>query len=1621
MGKRPYHRLVAVCTVIGAMSLATTCTTLAQVGTPTAASYSDTGFSASTAYRCQMRATDAAGNLSAYSSVVSATAQVIGGDGLIPADRMTTWNPGLNSVGGIPNRTTICATVNAFTYDNGTTDATAGIQAAIDACPEGQVVQLSAGDFRINSAIMISNGITLRGQGRSQTKLKMPVGTNDNTITIGGSQWTSLTQSRNLTANAAKGGYSVALASNPGLTVGEIVLLDQLTNSALTTWGASCPAGSACRSWFTRTNRPIGQVVEIASISGNVITFTAPLHIDFTTASTAQLSRFVDSSNGQIITAAKYAGIENLYVSGGGNNQIRFNIAAYSWMKGVESDNHMGHSVDIAASFRCEVRDSYIHSAQESVPGGGAYGLAFVNYSSDNLAENNIVRNMNKVMVMEASGGGNVIADNYMEDGWITYNTDWMETGLNASHMTTPHMELFEGNQAFNMDGDNTWGNAIYITALRNHLTGRRRGISPVATLSDSASRRAVGLMEGHWWYTFVGNVLGYSGQSPSPSSTFAYEDTYPWDDEPVAMWRLGYNPEDWNAVADPKVLSTLIRGGNYDYVTNQVHWDNVTQQDLPDSLYLTSKPAFFGSYAWPWVDPAGATKLYTLPARYCFDQGLMPDCVSGGGGDTVPPTVSISAAASGATVSGVTGNTSAQSTRASATTQAPPSSTWVQPIGVPIPSFGVAETIPANPSPWNASNNQSSGYAFYYICPSCSGATDTSNAYGYPGKAHVSMPGSVNASAVIMLDGQIDTDMSFTGNGTAASPIFVTSYNIATPSKLTVAITPQGSYIILDHLWLGPQNASDVDFGFWLSEGAHHIALRHSELAGNLNRAGGVGLGTWSYSGSQYVSNIVIDNNYIHNLGDTSATSDQDAHCVTLNGSENDIWVTHNRFEYCGGDSMQVEAQRNRRAFIHHIYYGQNTSYHNRQSGGWVKNATDVIFSQNVAHDFRDNSGGPGICYGFQYDAEYVWFLFNEGYQCNIGIGISGSDVSPGLYAFVIGNIIHDTQSQNPTDVYNAGAMVIRGGTNVYVVNNTMYNVDAGVNMPPGTRNVYYDNNIIANRTNAASYDLYTEGSAAVDAKNNVFGTNARFSGATAGTNALLADPQFVNPAGNDYHLQSTSPARDAGILSTVYATFQSRYGIDISNAYDGVARPQGSAWDIGAYEYQAGGGDTTPPTVSLTAPTAGATVSGAVTVSATASDNVGVAGVQFKLDGANLGTEDTTSPYSITWSTTSTTNGTHTLSASARDAAGNQGTATNVSVTVSNAAPGDTTAPFVPTGLSATAISSSQIDLAWTASTDNVAVTGYRIYRGGTQVGTSATHSYSDTGLTASTAYSYTVSAYDAAGNNSAQSTSASATTQALADTTAPVLSSVLASSITQTGANITWTTNENATTQVDYGLTTSYGSQTSLVSTLLTSHSASLSGLSAGTTYHYRVRSADGAGNLALSADFSLQTPVPPDTTAPSAVSNLATVNPTTNAATVTWTTNEPATAEVRYGLTSVNLNQTVSVGTLQTAQSVALTGLSRNTTYYYQSRSTDAAAIPANTGASSAHSSGAHGSCSASPSPRRSSRRLTRGTMVASTSATSAVVKGGRGQKRTPAPSLANAPSTTSACTWMFRMS
>ena len=316
-----------------------------------------------------------------------------------------------------------------------------------------------------------------------------------------------------------------------------------------------------------------------------------------------------------------------------------------------------------------------------------------------------------------------------------------------------------------------------------------------------------------------------------------------------------------------------------------------------------------------------------------------------------------------------------------------------------------------------------------------------------------------------------------------------------------------------------------------------------------------------------------------------------------------------------------------------------------------------------------------------------------------------------------------------------------------------------------------------------------------------------------------------------------------------------------------------------------------------------------------------------------------------------------------------------------------GDTTAPSVPAGLSGTAVSSSQINLAWTVSTDNVGVTGYNVYRGGTKIGTSATNSYSDTGLTASTQYSYTVAAYDAAGNNSAQSSSAGATTLSNGGSTGggdlTGSGTASASDSYSSGGNPPWYAFDNNTTTNGWGnngvmpswleydlgsaqVATSYtllrsslqsggwskngyspsawtfqGSNDGSTWTTLDTQTGQIIYLDAAkatysfsnsTAYrYYRIYiTAAVSGGWVNITEMEIIGSAGGGGTAP-VISAIASWNAQT-ATLVTWTTSVTATSKIVYGTTSA-YGSASSSASLVTSHAISLFGLSAGTTYHY----------------------------------------------------------------------------------------
>jgi chitodextrinase len=187
--------------------------------------------------------------------------------------------------------------------------------------------------------------------------------------------------------------------------------------------------------------------------------------------------------------------------------------------------------------------------------------------------------------------------------------------------------------------------------------------------------------------------------------------------------------------------------------------------------------------------------------------------------------------------------------------------------------------------------------------------------------------------------------------------------------------------------------------------------------------------------------------------------------------------------------------------------------------------------------------------------------------------------------------------------------------------------------------------------------------------------------------------------------------------------------------------------------------GGDNQAPTAPTNLVATGHT-STTISLSWTASiDNVGVAGYRIFEGATQVGTSTTTA-FTATGLTASST---HSYTVVATDAAGNASSASAAATATTDAPTPDTTAPSAPSGLRSSGTTDRTITLGWTASIDNVAVTGYQIFEGTAQVGTSTTTTFTATGLAATSTHTYTVTAVDAAGNHSAASNAVTATTSA------------------------------------------------------------------------------------------------------------------------------------------------------------------------------------------------------------------------------------------------------------------
>jgi hypothetical protein len=592
--------------------------------------------------------------------------------------------------GGIPTNRTQCGpTLQASSYGSGSSDATSGIQTALNNCAANQFVLLGTGTFRINSYISIPSNVTLRGSGTQSTILSFH-GSATDAIAMGAggsSNSPNVGASLSITNGATAGSTTLTLSSTSGVSVGSYLMISELNNSSfvtITTTNGSC---TWCDTYPWNGTRVRGQIVEVTSVNGSSVGISPGLYSAFT------LSPLATPFEAQ----SKYAGLESLqlYANNTGYSEanIGMSMCAYCWVKQVESNYADGNHVAAYYSYRGEIRDSYFSNGFIHHSGSVDTDLTIAGKTSGFLVENNILERLHVSIMFEWGAAGNVISynydtGNYDDTGDPSINhVQMMAIDMHGAH---PQFNLWEGNVSQKFDADGFWGSSSDSTAFRNWITGTtliapysdgsftgRKAINWAAGWYPNQSNLGFNLSYIHSRYNLVGNVSG-SAEVASVDSLFKAG--------PTACTGCLVSPSNRNyqgtfyafssgyattgdstgqcaaPVSSCTSYATTFLHGNYDTPSGLINWDvNYTgSHTLPASFYKSSQPSWWGSLPWPSIGPdvtggsgpGGHTSLSASnPAQACYNNtakdsyGVLQfnpaTCYgsSGGGNAPAPPT----------------------------------------------------------------------------------------------------------------------------------------------------------------------------------------------------------------------------------------------------------------------------------------------------------------------------------------------------------------------------------------------------------------------------------------------------------------------------------------------------------------------------------------------------------------------------------------------------------------------------------------------------------------------------------------------------------------------------------------------------------------------------------------------------------------------------------------------------------------------------------------------------------------------------------------------------------------------------------------------------------------------
>jgi len=501
-------------------------------------------------------------------------------------------------------------------------------------------------------------------------------------------------------------------------------------------------------------------------------------------------------------------------------------------------------------------------------------------------------------------------------------------------------------------------------------------------------------------------------------------------------------------------------------------------------------------------------------------------------------------------------------------------------PTGIPNAWIEPDMVAPTAPSLWNT---EQAGY--YYIDNSVS-CTDNNNDYGYPANPRCTFPTTITAGSRVEIHGgpyNWTGTVYLTIQGNSNHPVWFLGMPGSEP-EFQMNLVIKGTYGYFSNLNFTNNNTISIRPHDNIQ--TDHILVRNVNIQGTgTDVGGGSGIGISGLDGF-LTNDIILFNNEISYCGDYQSVAENDFHGINTGSYVHDIWILDNLTHHNGGDGVQLSHNG---VDSHHIYIGRLTDYNEGENAVDIKKANDVIVSDSIFYNYEKRNSSSGVALVIHYDPHNIWVINNKTYNAEWAYMTTGS-----TNTWFIGNLAYDIKhtgsSWDPDSGYSGGVGIhFRGNSSGGAINNTLDNIDTGIQLTVGNISYRLSNNIITNRTEPTGYDIRVANSAIsniTDIDYTLFDTanssRIYFNNSILDVAGLKSanecqhcpaetNPLFISPS--DYHLQALSPAHNSGNIEQVYTDFFNLYGIDIRRDLDNVFRPQGSAWDMGAYEYQESG----------------------------------------------------------------------------------------------------------------------------------------------------------------------------------------------------------------------------------------------------------------------------------------------------------------------------------------------------------------------------------------------------------------------------------------------------------------